>query len=89
MRRLEIGDAIWFMKDNKPVCYYVWEVRTTQCLTHKSEYGYPYDHEILETRQYKVGSDKNNNYKTDFQWIHDIEKVQTIYYNKEDLINSL
>lgn len=82
---LDIGSEIWFMEDNKAVCYYVQEVLTQKKLTFKSDYGQPYDHQIIESNDYRIFAIKNNDSKSVY-----LSDIHPHWYNtKEELLKSL
>lgn len=86
---LEIGDEVWFMHNNKPTVYYVWEIRNIKKLIHKSDYGRPYDHKILEYKEFRIGSQKDNDYGAKFFWLSDLMAEQKVFNTKKELTDSL
>ena len=83
---LERGTEIWFMSDNKPVCYYVYAILIEQYLHNKSEYGAPYGFSIQTKVDYRIRSLEMNDYQTTSMLLSSIPKWFT---SKENLIESL
>lgn len=86
----KIGDSVWLMIENKPKEYFVWTVKREEALTHESDYGYAYNHQVVVTYDYFLRSSKDNNYQSDWMWLSDAIKNEMKYYRtKQELINSL
>lgn len=83
---LERGTKIWFMSDNKVVCYYVCAIIIEQSLHSEFEYGHPYNYSIKTTMDYKIRDVDMDGYESKTILLSSVPKWFT---SKEELINSL
>ena len=88
--KYKILDEIWIMRKDKPTCYWVWEILKREYLSHKSDYGQPYNHQIYISYDYILVSSNYNDYQASKLNLSVLQKEKVPYFStKQDLIDSL